>query len=101
MEYTIRDEGRVSVAALKGRLTFAENTAFREMLGRLQKSPAHEWMLDLSGIDFIDSAGLGLLIIIRELAEKGNVSLRLRRPREQAERLFEVAKLNKLFTIEA
>ena len=100
MDYSIRDAGNAREAHLRGRLTFSDHQAFRAMIGDLKAGTGREWVLDLASVEFIDSAGLGLLMILRESAESGRIALKLRKPHQQAARLFEVAKLAQLFTIE-
>jgi anti-anti-sigma factor len=89
-----------SEIALIGELTFNDHAAFREMLTRAMRSNDARIVLDLSRLDFVDSAGLGMLLIARDEAGKGSRSLALVRPQKQVERVFAVTRFETLFTIE-
>lgn len=89
-----------SQVALIGDLTFNDHGAFREMLKRLLQAKDRRMVLDLSRLNFVDSAGLGMLLIARDEAEKGKRSLLLARPQQQVDRMFAVTKFDKLFAIE-
>lgn len=88
-----------SQVVLIGELTFNDHAAFREMLTRAMRSTGAKIVLDLSRLDFVDSAGLGMLLIARDEAGKGSRSLSLVRPQKQVERVFAVTKFETLFTV--
>lgn len=89
-----------SVVAVSGELMFSDHTAFRAMAERLLKSESRPLAIDLSQLTFIDSAGLGLLLIARDEAGKTNRELVLRNPVGQVKRMFDIAKFETLFTIQ-
>ena len=63
--------------------------------------PRHQpSVIELSGLDFIDSAGLGMLLIVRDAAAAHSAKVVLRGAREQAKRLIQVARFDSLFTVE-
>ena len=86
---------------LSGELTFTDHVAFREIMKRLIASQDQKIVIDLSKLEFIDSAGLGMLLIARDEAVKANRTLTLNRPQAQVERMFAVTKFGTLFNIEA
>ena len=53
------------------------------------------------GIRFEYSAGLGMLILAKETAEKGDLDLVLRSPKGHVKSLLELGHFDKLFTIQA
>jgi anti-anti-sigma factor len=93
------DESEANVA-LTGELTFADYVAFRDIADRLLKVSARPIVIDLSQLEFIDSAGLGMLLIARDEALKSNQKVILRSPRGQVRRLFAATRLDALFTVE-
>jgi anti-anti-sigma factor len=57
------------------------------------------WHLDVAGVTFIDSSGLGALVALaREAAERGG-SLRLDHPSTSVTRLLGITKMNEMFGI--
>jgi anti-sigma B factor antagonist len=57
-------------------------------------------MLDLNGLDFVDSAGISVLIKAKQRAEANGLTLVLRRPTEQLERVFALVGLADWLEIE-
>ena len=57
------------------------------------------WHLDVSGVTFIDSSGLGALVAVaREAAERGG-SLRLDQPSTSVTRLLEITRMTEMFGV--
>lgn len=100
MEYAIRDTGRDVEVQVKGRLTFSDHKTFRDIVKSLDAHRNKNWVIELSGLDFIDSAGLGMLLIVRDAASQHSAKVTLRGAREQAKRLIQVARFDSLFTVE-
>ncbi len=91
------DDTRVSIS---GELTFADYVTFREVADRLLKVNGNSIVIELSQLEFIDSAGLGMLLIARDEALKANQSVILRNPQGQVKRIFSATKFKSLFTVE-
>ena len=56
--------------------------------------------LDLSGVDFMDSSGLGLIMGRYALMQKLGGKLSVKNPNERIVRIFELAGLDKIVSIE-
>ena len=57
--------------------------------------------IDLSGVDFIDSTGLGALVgVLREARDRGG-DVRLLHPTRQVRRILQITGLEAIFEIEA
>jgi len=70
--------GGESCVSLSGRLVFAEHETFEEIIAILAQSTGDKVVLELSGLDFMDSAGLSMIMIAREEAEARGQTLMLR-----------------------
>lgn len=57
-------------------------------------------VVDLSGVEFIDSSGLRVLIGTQQALEADGRSLTLRSPSRSVQRLFELSSVDSYFTIE-
>jgi anti-anti-sigma factor len=90
-----------SNALIRGDFTFSDHAAFKQMVGSLMESESPAITLDLSNLSFIDSAGLGMLLLVREEAGKSHRKLVLKSPVGQVKRMFGVAKFDTLFVVEA
>lgn len=96
-----RDGDRIKVA-MDGRLTFQEQASVKQLISELQSDRAGAWYVDLTGIEFMDSAGLGLLLRLKKVADDCGAALTLRVPPSgQLRRLLDVARFSDLMTIES
>lgn len=89
-----------SHAALGGELVFGNHAEFREMVRRLVASDAQRLVVDFTDLEFIDSAGLGMLLLLRQEANLANRRVVLRNAQSQVKRMFEVSRFETLFTLE-
>jgi anti-anti-sigma factor len=94
-------KGSDAIVAFSGDLTFGDHVVFREVADRLAASPDKTIVIELANLDFIDSAGLGMLLIAREEAGKKNRMLVLRGAKGQVSRMFSLTKFDTLFAVEA
>jgi anti-sigma B factor antagonist len=78
LEIHEREREGITVLELKGRITVGpEATALRDKVSQLTAEGKRNLVLELSGVDFIDSTGLGALVICATSLRKlgGNVKL--------------------------
>lgn len=97
MAYQIVLNGRNAEIRLVGELTFLQHRKFRTVIANLEQSDLHQVTLDLSQVDYIDAAGLGLLLVTRDTVKDRGGQVDLRGARGQVNRLLEVAKFTTLF----
>jgi HptB-dependent secretion and biofilm anti anti-sigma factor len=90
-----------TTVSISGEFTFTDHVAFKAIASRLLERQGTPIIIDLAKLEFIDSAGLGMLLIVREEADKAHRSLVLRGPCGQVKRMFDVTKFDTLFTVEA
>jgi len=100
MEYTIA--GDLATVTLRGEFTFTDHQAFRKLAERLFASGAssHAVVFELEHVTFIDSAGLGMLLIARDEALKKNRRLVLKGATGQVKKMFDVSRFETLFALE-
>jgi len=87
--------GAVVVGA-KGRLNMTAAPALREQLRTLVQSGENRLVVDLSGVDAIDSSGLGALISGLKAARQSGGDLRIAAPCAQVTAVLELANLNRV-----
>ena len=59
---TIRQADKISLVEVSGRLTSFESTTFREAIQRLLNEGHTNILLNLTGLDYLDSSGIGELV---------------------------------------
>lgn len=87
-------------ATLRGSFVFSDNGAFKPLLDHAANSVVSQITLDLSALEFIDSAGLGMLLLLRDACDKHKKRLTLRHPFGQVKKVFDLSRFEHLFTIE-
>ncbi len=99
MELFERESGQV-VAVLRGELdvTYAASVAARLAV---IASRDCEVIVDLAGLEFIDSSGLAALVQARKHARRAGSDLRLAAPQQQVLRLLTVTRLIDAFVVYA
>ena len=99
MQISIEEKGGEVVVVMNGSFTFSDNQQFRTTLKELQQKSASVIGLEMSGVDFIDSAALGMLLLLRDTMQTSGTALELRNPQGQIRKMFELSNFNDLFTI--
>jgi len=100
MEFTQESTPDGVVISLRGSFTFKDHHGFRAVLDALAAARGNHRLLDLSRVDFLDSAALGMLLIAEEETARAHGKLTLRSPSAQIARLFELSAMDTLFKIE-
>jgi anti-sigma B factor antagonist len=94
----VAHDGETSVV-LTGELDMASSPDLADVLETLVASGPAELVIDLSGLSFIDSSGLAVLVATQNaLAEKGR-HLSVHSARRHALRVFEIAGLGEFLDV--
>ena len=88
----------VAVLNLKGDLVSEEDTIkLKEKIHSLASDKMKNVVVDMSGLDYVNSSGLGTLISALTTMRNAGGDLRLARLGERVENLFVITKLVKVF----
>jgi anti-anti-sigma factor len=99
-EMEIQIDREMARISMSGEFTFTDHGPFKLMINEILALKGSSIVIDLSMLEFIDSAGLGMLLLARDEAKKIDRKLILKRPSGQVKRMFGVTKFNTLFTVE-
>lgn len=99
LEHRQDAKGR-EVVAVRGEIDVATSPALREELYQLIDGGARDVVVDLSGLGFIDSSGLGVLVAALKHMRERDGQLVLAGLVQPALRVFEITDLTTLFTLE-
>jgi anti-sigma B factor antagonist len=94
-----RSEGRLQVLAASGELDLAAAASLEEELDRALGSDSDRIVIDLRGLDFIDSTGLSVLVRAHQRAQESGRELGLVNPGAQVERLLTLTGLAERLTL--
>jgi anti-sigma B factor antagonist len=94
---TRQTEGGVTVVAPTGRLDVAGAPALKDAISDLARNGPPKIVLDMEGITFVDSTGLGSVIAALKQIRKQQGELRLAAPNQQVRVVLELTTLDKVF----
>jgi len=89
--------GEVIELLLEGRFTFADHESFHRLIDELGNSRPSHCIIDLSSVTYLDSAAVGMLLLMRERLDHGKIVLKGGSP--SIKELIRIAKLGTLFEI--
>lgn len=84
------------VIVMTGRFDASQADRARELLGRLNDSA----IVDFGGLEYISSAGLGILLATQQRLNKGGKKLTLVRMNGMIRDVFKIARFDLIFEIE-
>ena len=98
MEIRLREREGIRIADLEGALVLGGATStFRDTLNELLRSSSTRVILNLAGVDYIDSTGLGLLVVCATDFRKAGGDIKLVNLAPRHMELLVVTKLETVF----
>jgi anti-anti-sigma factor len=89
----------VVILALKGRLTAGESTALREKVDQAIAAGHLNVLFDLTHVDYLDSTGLGGMVICYTTLKRHGGALKLVNPNKRNVELLALTKLHTIFEV--
>lgn len=100
MEIERTDESGVTIVEVRGFINFGESAQrFSAYLEELLDAGVPVVLIDLSGIDHVDSTGLGELVGYLQRFEKEGRRLALLRPHTRVLNLLRLTRLDEIFSV--
>lgn len=101
MDVAIEQVNRSATVRLGGRFDYKSNLTFRNNTRPLLSEPDVDTIvIDFSDVPFVDSAALGLLLLLRAQAEDARKQVVLRACGPELQRILNVARFHLIFHIE-
>lgn len=100
MEHETREVGSTSVVSFRGEFDLEHSPVARDVLLRCV-SRGRDLLVDLSGVSYIDSSAIASLVEAFQEARKRGSRFALAAVSPSAMRVFELARLDQVFTIHA
>lgn len=89
----------IVIVKLKGRLDASATKDIKEKVRLLAKDKQLNLVIDMGGIDFIDSSGLGVLVASLRTVNKIGGDIKIASLQDQVRSIFELTRLHRLFEI--
>ena len=98
MKAKVRQIGTVAVVDLSGKITIGSgDVVLRETVQRLFDEGQKQVLLNLKGVSYMDSAGIGELVACHKRALQKNGTLKLLNPSGKVYDLLQLTKLDEVF----
>lgn len=99
MDIEHHEDKGLDVLILKGRLDAAATKDFKKQVSDLTDQDRVRIVLDMRGVDFIDSSGLGSLVgALRAASNKGG-DVKIASLQNQVRAIFELTRLHRVFSV--
>lgn len=100
MQATVTKEGSKAVMKLNGRFDFNTHREFRSAYETLITDTAvNAVTVDFSGVDYLDSSALGMLLMLRDKMGGVNKEVALSGVKGNVKQVLDIANFGKLFQI--
>ena len=99
LSLSIREEGECTVVVVGGEIDVFTAPKLREQLMDVVSHGHYNLVLDMDGVEFLDSTGLGVLLGGLKRVRARDGTLRLVCRQEQILKLFRITGLTKVFAI--
>ena len=99
MELTITRNAENADVTLIGSFTFNDNPKFKTILELTEDGTVKSINCNFARVDFVDSAALGMLMMLRAAAANKNQSVSLSDVKGQVEKIFKLSKFDTMFHV--
>jgi anti-sigma B factor antagonist len=100
MELKTREDGPITIVTVSGDLVIGDaETTFKKTVTRLLEEGRVNLLVDLSGVGFLDSSGLGALVRALTNSQKEGGQTKLLHAGPQIRKLLQMTKLDSVFEI--
>lgn len=100
MEYSIDQQQESVIVKLQGEFLAKYPSSFRKLLDTIMNIEASQYIFDIENVSFIDSGGLGMLLLAQDTLHSKNRTLIIRHPKNDVKKTLLLANFEKILTIE-
>ncbi len=100
MDIAVRRSGDVTIVDFNGRMAVGvSDTVFPRMIREVLAEGSKKILLNLSGMDYIDSNGMGELVQSYKESQRAGASLRLLKPQDRVAKSLRLTNLLPMFAV--
>ena len=100
MKFQIQDNASDRVVVMTGSFDFSDSAAVKDVVDQMSDLNGKDCVLDLEKLETIDSAGLGMIILMNDAAVDNDAVLRVRGAVGQVRRMLDVSNFGEIVEIE-
>jgi anti-anti-sigma factor len=99
ISFVVDGGGKSLTIKISERFDFSQHQAFRNAYEGLDLTQARI-ILDMSGLEYMDSSALGMLLVLRERAGGDQANITLKGVRQNLMQIIEVSRFHELFKLQ-
>ncbi|MBW7997256.1 MAG: STAS domain-containing protein [Candidatus Glassbacteria bacterium] len=99
MQLNTKSKGKEVVISVSGDVDLYTSPDLRKAIAKLAKKKADPLVIDLDGVDYMDSSGVATLVEGLQLTARYDGSFRIASLKEGVREVFELARLDKVFDV--
>jgi len=99
MDYSVLNYHPDRSVVLSGNFTFGDTQKFKAIIDSACSDRVQSITLDFAKVEFIDSVGLGMMLLLRNQCQENNISINVGGAGGQVEKMFILSKFDQLFPI--
>ena len=96
--YKTIEDGKI-VVVIRGEMGFDDRSIFWSYIKDFQDSEIDLMVIELSGLEFIDSAGMALLLNASEQVAGSGKKITIKNPTGQVQKMFYVSRMCEIFEV--
>lgn len=100
MQYSTAIKDSVCEISMNGKFTFSDHQKCQEIYQLIRDNSIRQLVVNLEDLNFIDSAALGIFLILRDEVTKQTKQLTIVSPVDQVKKMFQLSRFYDLFTIQ-
>ena len=101
LQVSSRIQGEAQVVSPVGDIDLTASPVFRSELKKVLDQRPTRIIVDLTGVQYMDSSGVATLVEAMQISRRGKIRLVLCCLQDRVQSIFEIAKLEMVFTIVA
>jgi len=99
MDINVTKENGVVIVAVGGEIDADTSPRLRELFDKLLGEGEQSYVIDMAGVEFMDSSGLAAFVRLFKRVRIGKGDVRLCGLRPEVLKIFELTRLNRVFDI--
>lgn len=94
------DKDGVVNISVNGRFDFNVYQEFRDAYKQVDNPASTQYVINLSGTEYMDSSALGMLLLLRERAGGDSSKIKINGSNAEIKKIFSISNFDRLFEIE-
>ncbi|NVJ93605.1 MAG: STAS domain-containing protein [Methylocystaceae bacterium] len=100
MQYTLSENPNDLSVLLTGELTLNDEEEFRALCRDVVETSRSKCIIDVTQLEFLDSAGLGLLLVLKEFCEDAGKTIALKVGDSAIKEILDISEFDSLIPYE-